>query len=207
MMKTDALHALEFYKNLNTEYEEKIRISNERWNILEFIYGNSLMALVTSRDVTTGEIAYKSEFDYGIMPFPSGPDAVYGEWAQTVTRTRGFSIFKSVNDPEIPAHVISKLCDPFEELGGSRESLISYYAESVFLNPIDAEVYFAVDRNVRFDYDDFGLIRVFEEMHNALKTKSAQEILQTYEPRIRAIYDKDIKPNLEGYIIENMEIE
>ena len=38
-------------------------------------------------------------------------------------------------------------------------------------------------------------------------SKSAQETLQTYEPRIRAIYDKDIKPNLEGYMIENMDIE
>lgn len=207
IQKDDAVTALEFYQSLVTGYEEKVRISNDRWLITEFISGKALMALSTARDVTTGDIAYQADFEYGLMPFPSGPDATYGEWAQTVTRTRGFSIFKSSSEPEICAHVISEMFEPFEEFGGSRESLIEYYAESVFINPIDAEIYFAVDKNVRFDYDDFGIISLFEGMSSELKSKSVAETLQKYEPRILDIYEKYMKPNLEGYMLENMDIE
>lgn len=199
--------ALEFYQKILNDYGEKVRISTDRWDTTEFIAGLSLTAIVTGKDVTTGSVAYESDFNYGIMPFPSGPDSNYGEWAQTVTRVSGFSIPITVTDPEPIAHVISELCEPFEEFGGSRESLMEYYADSVFINPIDAEIYFAVDRNVRFDYDDFGLISVFESMSSNLKTKSVNEVIQTYEPQVRDIYENDMKPNLEGYMIEALGIE
>ncbi len=205
--KEDAINALEFYQKLVRDYDKKIRISDDRWDISEFIAGRALMAASTARDVTTGVIAYNSDFDYGLMPFPCGPYAKYGEWAQTVTRTRGLSIFKMVDEPEIAAHFISELYEPFEEFGGSREALISYYSDNVFINPIDAEIYFAVDKNVRFDYDDFGVISIFENLSGTLVNKSVNEALQTFEPKIQTIFEKYMKPNLEGYMIENMGIE
>ena len=166
-----------------------------------------MTAMAIAQDFITGTLAYNTDFEYGLMPFPSGPDGEYGKWAQTVTRTSGFSIPITVDDSEMVARVVSEFCEPFEEFGGSKEGLIEYYCDSIFLDELDGLIYFAVEDGVRYDYDDVGLIDSLQGMAVALTSSSPMEVLQSQYNRIYDIYNNYIEPNLKLYIMENMEID
>ncbi|MBQ2881065.1 MAG: extracellular solute-binding protein [Clostridia bacterium] len=207
LFSDDCINSLEFFKDLNSRYGDKVIINSSRWNIKKFAEGKSLTAMAIAQDFITGTLAYNTDFEYGLMPFPSGPDGEYGKWAQTVTRTSGFSIPITVDDSEMVARVVSEFCEPFEEFGGSKEGLIEYYCDSIFLDELDGLIYFAVEDGVRYDYDDVGLIDSLQGMAVALTSSSPMEVLQSQYNRIYDIYNNYIEPNLKLYIMENMEID
>ena len=156
----EALDSIEFLKELMT-LGDKIELgsdTDDRWEYTTFISGKALTVLTTAQSVTTEDVAYESDFEYSIMPFPSGPNGEYGKWAQSVTRIYGLAIPLGADEPECVAHAISELCEPFEEFGGSKEGLMQYYRNNVFSTDLDVEIYFAVDDFVRYDYDDAGMI-------------------------------------------------
>ncbi len=203
----DCIKSIEFYKELGSRYGDKVHIAASRWDVRSFVDDKALTAMAIAQDVITGSIAYDIDFNYGLMPFPMGPDAEYGKWAQTVTRASGFSIPITVDDPDMVARVVSEFCEPFEEFGGDKEGLIEYYSTSVFPEAIDGEIYFAVEEGVRYDYDDVGLIDALQAMAVRLENGSIMENLQNQYNRIYDIYVKYIEPNLEGYILEHMNID
>lgn len=203
----DAIHAVEFYQSLQ-QYGNQIEYLDSHWDNDTFIEGKCLMAMAMAQKVIVGDIAYGASFNYNIMPFPMGPDAEYGKWAQTVTRIYGLAIPITVEEPEISAHMISELAEPFEDFGGSREGLIQYYRDSVFLSPLDVEIFFDMEQYVRYDYDDADLLFDYTgEIADNIKTASANELIQRYSNAAQRIYDEYIQPNLTGYIIEHMDIE
>ena len=202
----EALNAIEFYKEL-TEFGDKLDLDAGRWEYSNFANGNEFMTMTTAATVTTGTIAYGS-VPYGIMPFPSGPDIEYGKWAQSVTRIYGLSIPISAKEPTVVAHVINELCEPMEEFGGSKEGLKQYYRDNVFSSDIDAEIYFDVERNVRYDYDDAGLIEEYNvKIAENLDVATPAELIQKNKNVVERIFTQYIEPNLTGYLIEHMNIE
>lgn len=203
----DAVHSLEFYKSLLGF--ENVAIESERWDITDFVEGNALMTMATAKNVTIGDIAYETDFNYCIMPFPAGSDIQYGKWAQSVTRISGFGILRGSSNQQVSAHVLSELFEPFEEFGTTMDELKQYYASSVFITDLDADIYFAVDDYVRYDYDDLDFLESFTgAIANSLSTGSSSpsELLQKYESVARTYYEKYLKENLDGYIIEKMNI-
>jgi hypothetical protein len=186
---------------------DKINLAAERWEYDAFAEGKSYTSLVTANAVTTGSIAY-GDVPYGIMPFPSGPDVEYGKWAQSVTRIYGLAIPISAADPECVAHVINELCEPMEEFGGSKEGLIQYYRDNVFTTDLDVEIYFSVENNVRYDYDDVGLINDYtNEIAKNIDKSSAIELIQKNKNVAMNAYNDYMEGNLLGYMIEHMNIE
>ena len=75
----EALDSIEFLKELMT-LGDKIELgsdTDDRWEYTTFISGKALTVLTTAQSVTTEDVAYESDFEYSIMPFPSGPDGNY----------------------------------------------------------------------------------------------------------------------------------
>lgn len=206
----EALRSIDFLKELNL-YGDKIDIGTEiehRWNYTDFIEGNALTVLTTAQAVTTEDIAYQANFEYNIVPFPCGPDVEYGRWAQSVCRIYGLAVTVGAEEPECVAHVISELCEPFEEFGGSMEGLKEYYRNSVFTSDLDVEVYFAIDDYVRYDYDDVGLINDYtNEIAKNIDKSSAIELIQKNKNVAMNAYNDYMEGNLLGYMIEHMNIE
>ncbi len=201
------LNTLEFYKELDSRYGKRVDIGTTRWDIDKFVEENSLTAMAIAQDVITGQLAYNIDFNYGLMPFPCGPDGTYGEWAQSVTRASGFNIPVIAKEPELAARVVSDFCDPFDEFGGDKQGLIDYYSTAILPSELDGEIYFAVEGGTRYDYDDIGIIALFQGIALDIRTKSPMEVLQA---RYNTIYDKYkeyIEPNLTGYILEHMNID
>ena len=206
----EALMAIDYLKDIYT-YGEKIEIgtdTDDRWDYTTFIAGNALTVLTTAQAVTTEDIAYEANFAYNIMPFPCGPNVDYGRWAQSVTRIYGLAVTIGAEEPEVVAHVISELCEPFEEFGGSIDGLKEYYRNSVFTTDIDVEIYFAIDDYVRFDYDDVGMINEYTNViAQNINKASAIELIQKNKNVAEQMYINYLEGNLKGYLIEHMNIE
>lgn len=207
LYETSAIHAIEFFQKILT-YGDAIEFCGGYEDNDSFIEGKTLTKLTTSQSVITGNIAYDSEFTYNIMPFPSGPDAEYGRWAQCVTRIYGLAIPVSTEEPNIVAHVISELCEPFEEFGGNREGLYEYYRNGIFLSDTDVDIFFELEQYVRFDYIDSAISFNYPASISAsAETGSATELIQRYAGDAERVFEKFMEPNLSGYLIENMGIE
>lgn len=199
----EAVEAIDFYRTMINTYGDKMEITDKRWSIGKFVEGKSLMAMAIAKDVTTGDIAYKAAFTYGIMPFPCGPSGTYGKWAQSVTRISGFAIPLTAKEPEVSATIISALFEPFKEFGGSKEGLISYYNRNVFQSDTDTEIYFAVDNNVRYDYDDAGLIDSYTlNIAKNINKGSSSELIQKYSSSVEKILNENLIPNMEYYLAD-----
>lgn len=191
------------------EYSDIIALKGGYHEIDPFLEGNAVSALAHPEAVTTGEVAYntKGSFAYGIMPFPCGPQSPYGQWAQCMERSRGFGIPVNSNDPEVAAHVIDLLFEPFEEFGGEG-GLYDYYKDSVFLNEVDAEIYFALCENVRYDYGFDGSgngpgSNIQDYFSAALKSgKPVQETLDSYRNAMVTMIEDYMLENFD-YVYEN----
>ena len=202
-----AVHSIEFFQDLLT-YGNKIEHCSSHHDYDSFIEERALTKLAMAKALIVGKIAYDANFAYNIMPFPCGPDVEYGSWAQTVTRINGLAIPITVESPDISAHIISELCEPFEEFGGSREGILDYYKQNVFLSDLDVDVFFDVEKYVRFDYDDPRLLFDYtDEIAVNASKGSAVELIQKYASGAEQVYYKHIEPNLVGYMIEHMNID
>ncbi len=202
-----AIHAIEFYQKI-LGYGDKVEFRDSYEDTDSFVEGRVLMKLATTQSVVTGDIAYKSRFTYNIMPFPCGPDSEYGRWAQSVSRIYGLAIPVSTEEPDVVAHVVSELCEPFEEFGGGKEGLYEYYKNEVFLSETDAEIFFELGKYVRYDYNDSSVgFYYLEDMSKNADSASATELIQKYGYNLEKVFEEYMEPNLTGYIIEKMNLE
>ncbi len=189
---------------LNT-YGKTIDLSAGFWELDDFLEGNALTTLATSTAVTTGGVAYndKGSFIHKIMPFPCGPNAKYGQWAQYMQRIEGFGIPVTCPEPEIAAQVLSLLFDPLEELGDLRD----YYSGYTFNTELDAEIYFNAGQFVRYDYTFDGGSDLGRTVSNYFggvlgSTRSAQEAMEAYRDAMITFIENHMLENFD-YMYEN----
>ena len=199
-----AIRSVEWMQNIFSNNKENILIK-EDWELDEFIDGRVMTAITVTPSITAGKLQYESSIKFGVMPFPSGPDATYGEWAQYTASIRGLAIPSNSLNPEASARIINDLCDPFEEFGGE-EGLEDYFNENVFFDPIDTEIYLSVGDNIRYTYWRTGtnLALFFREVGERYETSSAVEILTEFEPRLQDFIDNLLKANYENYLHEHL---
>lgn len=204
ILSSKAVTAVQWMQDLYLNNDEVIHKADD-WELAEFIDGRAMTALGVTPNIVSGDIQYRFESEFRIMPFPCGPDGVYGEWAQTTPAIRGLAIPSNNESPEINARIISDLCDPFEEFGGEA-GLADYYAESVFFTPIDAEIYLAVGDHVRYNYgrSSVGMDSLTNKIESAYKSSSAMEILESMSSAMNTFVENEVRPNYENYIHEHL---
>ena len=117
----------------------------------KFMEGSAGIVYTSGYDVTEATIIY-SDFEYGLMPFPCGPDSPYGRWANVSIRTKGAGISTASLEPEIAAFTLSQLFEPFEAFGG-RNGLYDYFKEYIFLSETDADIFFDMAQYLRQNYN------------------------------------------------------
>ena len=182
--------------------------SDNKWvSIEDFLAENAAVTLAQGLQVTQGAIAYKSSsFKYNIMPFPSGPDAPYGKWANFIMSMRGAGIARASSEPTIAAHTLSLLLEPFEDFGG-RNGLSDFYNTSVFLSETDTEIFFDIMDDVRYDYTFWNQSDVGREMackfgESAQNGKSVTEAYEKFRYLLEEMVYDYILPNYD-YMYEN----
>lgn len=146
------VNAMTWGDNFIDNHRSKINFENT-YEIESYRLGINPMTIAYTAAFTTGNIAYNDlgTFESGIMPFPCGPDATYGEWTSCMVHIYGFMIPITSTHAEAAAMVINRLAEPFEEFGGEA-GLLDYYKNNVFMDEIDAEIFVEIAKNPVYTY-------------------------------------------------------
>ena len=194
-----ALYAADWALNLFNKYDSIIhKVST--WETDDFVSETVLMQTVQVAAATL-TLPYEAEFQFSLMPFPSGPNANYGEWANLVEALRGFAISKFSDIPDAAARIINDLCEPFEDV--TPTGLFDYYNEQVFYNQIDVEILLDVGKYTRNFYSvDNETLWSFKDQFNDNQT--ASQIINAYKDKIEILVEEYIRPNFEGYVYEHL---
>lgn len=202
-VKTDiysdkAIEALNWVKKLLTDYKDNLLVKGYSWddkwnNTTEpLINGEALMTLTEFQRVFR-DIAYKVD-DFGIVPFPCGPQGTYGKWAAILEGTEGFSILANANEPESAAQVVNAILEPFKGYE-DREKLLDYYSESVLYDRRDAELFLDINKFAHYSYAQEGGDSFFNSAAGQILNKSSSEIVQQFGSQLEKVADEYIIPN------------
>ncbi len=194
-----ALYAADWALNIMNTYEDIITYVGS-WESDGFVNETVLLQPVQVADATLN-LPYNAEFQFSLMPFPSGPDATYGEWANLVEAIRGFAVSKFSDVPDAAALIINELCEPFTEV--TPTGLADYYRELVFYNPIDVDILLDVGKYTRnfYSVDNETLWNFKDAFHG---NQTAAQIINTYKGQIEGLVEEYIRPNFEGYVYDQL---
>ena len=197
--------AVEWVQKLYLDYSDKVNAEEDYWDVSTFVHENTLMTIASGSAVSSGQIQYSADFEFGIMPFPCGPDGNYGEWAQWIETINGFAIPAYSDTPESAASIISDLFEPLDGFGNT-EGLKEYFNQYVFFSETDTEIYYAVSEFIRYRYwrGTYKADQLAFEIGNNYASKTAIEMLQSYERPMMLVIEDEIKPNYENYIYEHL---
>ena len=175
---------------------------DDKWNNTTepLINGEAMMTLTEFQRVFN-DIAYKVD-DYGIVPFPCGPQGTYGKWAAVLEGTEGFSILANANEPEAAAQVVNAILEPFKGYEG-REELLNYYSDSILFDRRDAELFLDINKYAHYSYAQEGGDAFFNNAAGAILKKSGAEIIQQFGNQMEEVVDKYIAPNY-AYMKEHL---
>ncbi len=207
-LKTDiyeprTTNAITWMQKVYDQYRHSI-IDVDYWSVKEFVDGQSLFTFASGAQAFDSEIQYDCNFVFGLMPFPCGPDATYGEWANW---REGFAaVCLPVNTPEPTAcaHIISEMFEPLEEFGTTIDDIKEYYTDNVFSSPIDTEIFFEVGKFGRYVYWQVGGLEFAIAIADDYKSRSAQQLIEAYAPTMETLIDEYIEPNFKNYMYEHL---
>ena len=188
------------------EYGDMFDLKDQSFYFGGFVTGDAGVTVSTAEHLTVGVITYGCNFVYNIMPFPCGPDATYGEWAQFVQRAQGFGLAKSSKEPEIAAAILSLLLDPFEELGGEA-GLYDFYSEMTFHDELDTQIFFELMEYTRYDYTFWDKSTVGRNVASSFGSamtqgRSATEAYELYKNYLDYMVNECMLPNFD-YMYDN----
>ena len=201
----ELIEALEEGRSWLSEYADNFDLTAGYWDHDNYDDGYGYMTLASPGTIVTGSLAYEVDFFSGIMPFPCGPSVEYGRWGQAIQRIEGFGIPISSKEPEVAAHVISELFEPFDEYIGTLEE---YYSSMTFEEgTYDTEIYTSLDDYSKYDYTFAGGSDLMRGVNNNLasvlrSSKGVAEAIQSYSGQITVIAEKYILPNYD-YMYNN----
>ncbi|MBO5299722.1 MAG: extracellular solute-binding protein [Clostridia bacterium] len=195
--------AITWMQDVYNRYRQSI-IDVDYWSVKEFVDGQSLFTFASGAQAFDSEILYDCYFVFGLMPFPMGPDAVYGEWANW--REGLVAVCMPINTPEPTAcaHIISEMFEPLEEFGTTIDDLKEYYTDNVFSSATDTEIFFEVGKYGRYVYWQVGGLEFAIAIAEDYRSKTAKQLIDAYAPTMETLIDKYIEPNFENYMYEHL---
>jgi len=157
--------------------------------------GKGVMALIDAYQILSGttSVAYNLD-DFGIVPFPSGPDVQPGTF-RTSFESADFtiSIPISVDDPEQSALVLDAIYEPFDGYE-TKESVLNYLSRNYFHDDRDAALFTSIIETDHIFYFDFlhGLQGQAMGMHSNSKTPN--EYLESIMDQHISIIEQYVLP-------------
>lgn len=194
--------ALDWYSDLVKNYSDNFALNmtsdGVNWEDIteHFCSKQDSMACLASPDLLFYNIIYEVK-QYSVLPFPSGPNGVYGEWAAIMEAAEAFSVFISATDPELTFSVIDKLCEPLDGFE-TEEDIISYLADNVLYSREDAEIIMQIKDSAQYTYWTHGSCQMssfFREAANKCLKSTPTELVESYRNRISSYLEEYALPN------------
>jgi ABC-type glycerol-3-phosphate transport system substrate-binding protein len=200
-LKTDiygekAIDALNWVKKIINDNKDYVITKGGTWeeSYTPFVNGETVMCLTNTGSVVT-KVSFKVD-DFGIVPFPCGPQGEYGKWASVLEGVEGAGILVNAEEPEYAAHIISEMFEPFEGYEG-REGLLNYYTKQILYDKRDAETYLDISKYGRYSYWPVGGDSFWGSVSNGIKSQTGSELVQKYGPQLEKVVDEYISTNYE----------
>ena len=194
-------NALTWGQNLFKNYGYKLDNDVSTHEQTEYRQQQTLCTVAYNSQIITGNIAYNelAVFETGVMPFPCGPDATYGEWGQALDEVYGFGIPITAKSPEAATRIIDYISEPFEEFGGS-DGLYDYYSNHIFNTELDAEILIASYQYPKPSYIGRGnrQINTVREFLGDIAVNPARSITEgmlSMQSVLEEIIEKEMIPN------------
>ncbi len=195
-------NAIDWSLKLYDRYKDIILFHDYAYGHDEFC-DKKVMMMPTSSKTLTHYVPYKSDFEFGVMPFPSGPDGVYGQWATFIESIRGFGISNFSDLTEASAIILNDLCDPFPEVT-TENGLQDYYREQIFFTDLDTQIFLEVGKDIRHVFYTVHGRAIYNFQSAITGATSVAQLIQTHEKPIEELIIKSVRPNYEKYIYEHL---
>lgn len=198
--------AFDWYADLARNYADHFAISMTSetmdWPDVEesFCEKQNSMACITAPNVLFYDIIYEVP-KYAVLPFPSGPQGVYGDWAAIIEAAESFSVFMAAQQPEFAFQIIDMLCEPLEGFE-TEDSVISYLGSSVLYSIEDAEIVYSLKNNGQYTYwphGEWSIGDFYGDHCVRCLTSTVSELLGQERDRFKSYLEEFVKPNLAIY--------
>ena len=157
-----------------------------------FISGELTLAQ-TSFSHMINEMIYDVD-NYGVVPFPCGPNGTYGKWINAYSGFDSMSIWVSAKEPEAAATVIDRMFEPFE--GYETLEDIQRYAYNIFYDKSDVELFTTYLKYSRWNYYTLGIWDYFVTATNQARNgKTGAEIVDKFGERANELVERYVIPN------------
>lgn len=171
----NVIDAFDWCSNLLRNHADIITYLGHYDMVAAFINGNITLAQ-TSFSHMINEMIYDVD-NYGVVPFPCGPNGTYGEWVNAYSGADSMAIWVNAHEPEAAAMVIDRIFEPFE--GYETLDDLQAYASTIFYDKRDVELFTTFMKYSRWNYYTLGIWDYFQNATSAAKTgKTGAEIVE-----------------------------
>ncbi|MDF2686528.1 MAG: extracellular solute-binding protein family 1 [Clostridia bacterium] len=190
-----AINAINYAKNVFDLYSDDLMIEPNYWTkqvLNAFKRGELVMGMICTPEIQS-DIATAVD-NFGIVPFPCGPDVEYGEWGADVMCAQGMSIFMNAESPEYAATLIDECLSPIEG-EETLEDRVSAAMRKTYFDERDAKIMMTLLNKARYNYWTVGGNDFWTNAGNAISKSTGAEIVQKYGASIEKVVEKYISTN------------
>lgn len=190
----NVLAAIDFYRELKTNYKDKIKICSDYDTAVEMMVEGQ--AFICSNEISDmlATIQFKVE-KFGVLPFPYGPSGEYGK-SLSDPEIYGSGLNVTSADPESAAIILNAYCQPFEEYPSVDDALTVYH--SMFFDSRDITTLKDLTSTVRYlSWGGSGISNLVSDIESKLMTKSSAEIVSSVSDKMDKVVEEFILPNVE----------
>ena len=198
--------ACDWYNHLVSEYYNHFALAMDThiysWaHVSEhFSFIQDSMACITSPNVLFNTIVYEVK-KYSLLPFPSGPKGVYGEWPAVLEGASTFSVFGTAKEPELAFKIIDMLAEPFDDYK-TQDQIIDYLTTNVLYSREDTEIVLASKENGQYTYwpQGIGFIgSLYVDLVDETLTSTHTEVLERNKLILESYLNEYVLPNMAIY--------
>lgn len=185
------IETLDWIRKLSSTYKDELLLFTSADGHERFIRGEATMCVNNSQFIFP--IAAEM-YDFGLVPFPCGPDIEYGKQNMFFSAVDCFSLSLLSNHNDECAKLISDMCEPFEDFK-DEESRLNILTSSIFFNDRDARFFANMYRKAQYLYAVVGYYSVPYSFASKFETSTGAELISQNEGKNQGIIDKYILPN------------
>lgn len=186
--------ALDWMRSVLTENKDAISLTGSFDFYTRFLNGDSTMIIFDTNCIPT--VAAVME-DFGIAPFPLGPDMTEADRIYLCSTGYSVQIPADAENPEAIGCILDSLCDPFEGYE-TEDKLVDLLYNTVFFDRGQAELFASMYKKAEPTYQGFNAHQVLISVAGEITgtgNKSVSEVLESAEHNLDSY--------IENYMGEN----
>ena len=146
--------------------------------------------------------------NWGILPFPNGPERPNGDWVGYLAGNRNFiGISGNSTNIEYTANILNELYEPLDAYP-TYESLMDYYEHYLFHDKRDLDLYFEMADKSGYNYWYGGGYLISDTLSASFDKKTPLEVVESCSSQFQTMIDEYVagnKPFFEN--LENIQVQ